>query len=390
VNRSPALIDALLGEQADPDRRAAGLVEAMRLLSPSLSLHACALRETDRVYARVLGAAGQLRPDCEEVLKKEYLRRAVPGDSAAWDLILSKVFGLANHVLVREEFTYANRHHGMLAVALSETGAPESALAARTLLTTMSRHLALRLTVEAQEHEQQTLLNAVRSETALADIGELAAPVFHEVNNFLNALLLEFAILEPAVAEKFRPRLDEIRRQGKDVAALIKQVQQHRRTSRAPPQPIDINGVIARVVEDLRIEVPVAPNASAGTVALQWNPVSNLPLILGNASNVRRLLFFLIKNAAAALGSEGRAVTIHTERADGLVRCHVEDDGPVVSPKALARLFDPGAAGRPGANRLELAACQSIVRRLQGKIEATNRPEGGLRVTVELPATGSS
>ena len=38
----------------------------------------------------------------------------------------------------------------------------------------------------------------------------------------------------------------------------------------------------------------------------------------------------------------------------------------------LPFFFEPAYPGRPGVNRLELAACRSIVRRLQGKIEAVS------------------
>jgi C4-dicarboxylate-specific signal transduction histidine kinase len=69
----------------------------------------------------------------------------------------------------------------------------------------------------------------------------------------------------------------------------------------------------------------------------------------------------------------------------GKVLLDVEDSGPSVVADALDALFNPfAAATRPGENSLERAACWSIARRLEAKLHAAARPEGGLSVTVEF------
>jgi two-component system sensor histidine kinase CpxA len=69
----------------------------------------------------------------------------------------------------------------------------------------------------------------------------------------------------------------------------------------------------------------------------------------------------------------------------------VEDHGPGIPPDQLARVFEPfyrvqEARDRPsGGHGLGLAIAATAVRRHRGRIEASNRAEGGLCVRVQLP-----
>jgi K+-sensing histidine kinase KdpD len=58
----------------------------------------------------------------------------------------------------------------------------------------------------------------------------------------------------------------------------------------------------------------------------------------------------------------------------------VEDDGPDVPEQSMGRIFEPGYECREGMCCLELAACRSIMRRLNGRIEARGRLQGGLTI----------
>ena len=111
--------------------------------------------------------------------------------------------------------------------------------------------------------------------------------------------------------------------------------------------------------------------------------------VSGTAADLQRLVRFLVTNAAAAITSAPGRVTVRTEAVEGKVLLHVEDNGPPVEPARLAEFFEPTVTLREGANRLELATCKTLAhRRLQGAIQAENRPEGGVAVTVTLRPWG--
>jgi signal transduction histidine kinase len=211
---------------------------------------------------------------------------------------------------------------------------------------------------------------------ALADAGELAGPLAHEVNNFLNVVLLQLAILEqtlPAASSD----LAEVRRQGKQLAELVKQWQRARRLPAAEARRLDLNEILQHV----------AANVSGGSdyAAVRLVLTPRLAPIMAIGTDVQRLCLFLLKNAISAAGQGQAQVCVRTEPANGFARLRVEDTGPGLSPESLADFFEPTFTGRPGMDHLEIAACRGIVRRLNGKIYAENLPSGGIAVVVELP-----
>jgi signal transduction histidine kinase len=107
---------------------------------------------------------------------------------------------------------------------------------------------------------------------------------------------------------------------------------------------------------------------------------------LGSVTELRHLVRLLMKNAAAVTTPGQGVIRVRTARSGGNVQLLIEDQGPEVSPELMPKLFEPTVVYREGANSLELAACRSIARRYKGKIDAENRPEGGVVISVEFPA----
>jgi signal transduction histidine kinase len=66
----------------------------------------------------------------------------------------------------------------------------------------------------------------------------------------------------------------------------------------------------------------------------------------------------------------------------------LEDDGPGFAPEICAHLFERRVKGKDSNGRgLGLAFVEAVVRTHGGIITASNRPEGGARLSIELPST---
>jgi signal transduction histidine kinase len=366
LGRATAAIAAAFTRPEEPSHRAERLAAALREFWPAAALAACLLREGNSSEAAVLDSSGLARPDLAGAL-----RAGANGPS------LPALLELVGQRLLLEPVVVAGRWHGALAVAAPADGDAVGEPATRAALAACGRHLALHLEVEASQRDLDLLRQRLTEEIALATIGEMAGPVVHEFNNLLNTMLLQVAVMEQKVDESLLPDLRTIRRQGTNITALVKQWQQCRRRPPAAEQPpLDVNRLTEEVVaalrqqrNDLDMGVDLAPGR---------------PRTRGPAADLRRLLTFLLNNALEVSGT-GRVV-VSTREVEAAVVLRVEDSGPGVLPAALPRLFEPLGEGRPGANRLELAACRTLVRRLQGKLRAENRPTGGVAVIVELPA----
>jgi hypothetical protein len=77
---------------------------------------------------------------------------------------------------------------------------------------------------------------------------------------------------------------------------------------------------------------------------------------------------------------------------DGQVVLHVDDEGPGIPPEELERVFLPFQRLEPSRNRetggmgLGLPITRNIARAHGGDVTLQNRPGGGLRATLILPA----
>ena len=112
------------------------------------------------------------------------------------------------------------------------------------------------------------------------------------------------------------------------------------------------------------------------------------------AADVRRLdriVGNLLDNARQHALDAPVEVTVGADDRDAFVT--VADRGPGVTPDALAHLFDrfykADASRHAGSSGLGLAIAAEHAALLGGTLRASNRPGGGLQVTLRLPVTGS-
>jgi signal transduction histidine kinase len=108
---------------------------------------------------------------------------------------------------------------------------------------------------------------------------------------------------------------------------------------------------------------------------------------------IGRALGNLLENAKRHAGGVER---LRVATGDACVRFEVLDHGPGFTEEVLRRAFEPFySSGREDAARgaslgLGLALVARIAKAHGGRAFAENRPEGGARAVVELPARGPS
>ncbi len=239
--------------------------------------------------------------------------------------------------------------------------------------------------------------------------GEVARRLAHEIKNPLTPIQLAAERLQMKLAGRLPPDQAEVLIRGastivSQVAAMKRMVDDFRDYARVPPAqllPLDLNALISEVaalygVDSTAIDVSRA-TTTAG-VELRLDLASNLPLIEGDATQLRQVIHNLIGNAQEALGTHAAAapprVIVRTElamveegdtRGARGVRLSVEDNGPGFAANILRRAFEPYVTTKPSGTGLGLAMVKKIVDEHGARVELLNRSPGsagGATVTI--------
>jgi len=112
-----------------------------------------------------------------------------------------------------------------------------------------------------------------------------------------------------------------------------------------------------------------------------------LPLVLGDAAQLRQVVHNLIQNAQDASASAAQPmVQVWTEQAPSSqrVRLRILDNGSGFSESVLQRAFEPYVTTKVGGTGLGLAVVKKIADEHQARIEIKNRLEGEQMVGAQV------
>jgi len=232
---------------------------------------------------------------------------------------------------------------------------PEALRAARQAV---GRVLDLELAIMLHTYREDLLAARSRQER-LATFGQLVGSIGHDLRNPLGVIETSLYIL--------RSRIGHDQRAQKHVARIGEQ--------------LDVaNGIITNLLDLIRNK-PLAREP----VRLELLGLGELPLVSGDAGQLRQVFVNLIENAVQAASPAGR-VWVRGDLADGLVRVAVEDSGPGVDDDPRRRLFEPLITTKDRGIGLGLALVKRIVERHGGEVGYEHRPGGGARFLLRLPA----
>jgi hypothetical protein len=207
-------------------------------------------------------------------------------------------------------------------------------------------------------------------------LGELARPVFHECNNFLNDLLMHIALLEGALPESARADFAILKNQAKQLAGLIADWQNYRKPNVPGPCELDLPSLCDEVLHEITREFDIA--AASITVAGP-RPCA----VRSTPGPLKRLCYFLL--ADSVLSTTNRempgAIEIRWRDSEGVI-LQIDDNRPAVSENVLHNWFMPGERIRP--RRLQLAACGALAYRCNAKLRAEHSPLGGVSMVISF------
>jgi nitrogen fixation/metabolism regulation signal transduction histidine kinase len=217
--------------------------------------------------------------------------------------------------------------------------------------------------------------------------GEVARRLAHEIKNPLTPIQLSAERLQMKLESKLEMQNDvDLLNKAtttivNQVAAMKRMVDDFRDYAKTPPavlEPLDVNALVEEIL-NLYL-------TGEGSDIIHLALAPQLPLVMGDATQLRQVIHNLLQNAQDALLDQPPAgvapridvVTeaIHYQSADGgtrvAVRLAISDNGPGFAPKILARAFEPYVTSKARGTGLGLAMVKKIIDEHGGRIDIQN------------------
>ena len=251
-----------------------------------------------------------------------------------------------------------------------------------------------RLDAEQRQLEWR-MLEAQRTES----MAVLAGGVAHDFNNLLVGMLgnADLAMLELPPGAPARARIEGIELAARRAAELARQMLAYSGKGRFVVGELDLHE-LARETSQL-LGATITRKA-----ALEYRFIERLPLVHGDATQIRQVLMNLMTNAAEAIQDAGSTITLETGvfhhsgghledtwPAAELEPGHyalvaVEDTGVGMDEATRRRIFDPFFTTKFTGRGLGLAAVLGIIKGHRGAIRVHSAPGRGSRFELLLPA----
>jgi two-component system NtrC family sensor kinase len=239
------------------------------------------------------------------------------------------------------------------------------------------------------EAERAALYESVAQSQKMAAIGRLAAGIAHEINNPLAIIQAQVGVISDVLAEKpdlpdgdeFRSRIAKIEAQVERGRKVTHQLLGFSRRVGPEAEPVDVAAALDETVGFLEKQL----ESSEVRIVRQYAP--DVPLIRSSLSRMQQVFLNVVNNALDAVGSKGE-VRLVVEAAEGGVRVVVIDNGPGISEKQRAKIFEPFYSTKAGSREhtgLGLAICQEIMKNMGGEISVESGPERGTAFTLWFP-----
>jgi len=238
-----------------------------------------------------------------------------------------------------------------------------------------------------QKQQQQSLMRSAR----LADVGQLAAGVAHEINTPLASVALRAESLlrsteDPSLRDlpAFRNFARYLRTIGEEVfrcKKIVRALLDFSSQQEPEKKPVDLNNLVNGAAELVGHEVRLRQ------VRLERHLDNDLPTVPADAGQLRQVLVALLMNALDA-SSPGGSIRVATSRiGSGHVVLAVEDDGAGIPREVQDKIWSPFFSTKPfgEATGLGLAISHGIVTAHGGSIELDSEPGRGTRIRVLLP-----
>jgi nitrogen fixation/metabolism regulation signal transduction histidine kinase len=229
--------------------------------------------------------------------------------------------------------------------------------------------------------------------------GEVARRLAHEIKNPLTPIQLSAERMQMKLASKLDERDAAMLNRStttivNQVSAMKRMVDDFRDYAKTPPAvlaPLALNPLIEEIL------TLYTGGEERGVIRANLSPA--LPVIMGDATQLRQVIHNLLQNAQDAIGERAEGApapridvttdALNYRNADGAVstavRLQIIDNGIGFAPKILTRAFEPYVTSKPRGTGLGLPMVKKIIDEHGGRIDIQNRADdNGAKIAILL------
>ncbi|HEY9889889.1 MAG TPA: PAS domain S-box protein, partial [Candidatus Obscuribacterales bacterium] len=233
--------------------------------------------------------------------------------------------------------------------------------------------LALARDITARKQMEQ-------AQARLAEIGELAAMIVHEVRNPLTTVMLGLQSFEKMeLPDRAQMRLAYALEESERLQRLLNEILMYAREQHLDLEPLDL-GAFLQTLRDEFSQQPIALDHPLHTVGFEqpgW--------VLGDRDRLQQVFINLLSNACEA-APPGDAIRCVLTCQPQQVTVTLHNGGDPIPPEILPKLTHPFFTTKSSGNGLGLAITRRIIEAHHGSLHFASTAATGTVVTVQLPA----
>ena len=361
-------IDRLLGDARSNRERAQGVAESLHAQFPAAGAAMCRLDVEDPP------AVGAWAADAASV--PSWLRRfsnwlpesgdagttTIDDGGRGWKEVGVPIAG------------GRGRTWGSALLAFGEANSAGDSAAAEPVLGALMHVLALNLAEDEAVRRTELLQEERRLLADAVTAGDAVISLVHGLNNSLNAMMLQAAVVQLKVQEPIRTEIGQIRKEVAATAARMRPLMQFRDARRQKEADGDLHRAVAELLADL-------PEQATGLKSQLGAGRTKLKV---RGSDLKRLLHHFAALAVPAAGSPCR---LRTESTDAETQLIVEPaDMPPSSQSDPGQPFDPYADFVGSDNLLAKLAFDSLLRVAGATVRLHSRGGGRFSTVISWAA----
>ncbi len=256
--------------------------------------------------------------------------------------------------------------------------------------------------MEQMDADRESLSGQLIRATRLAELGEMAAGFAHEINNPLQIINNEQALMKDIWEEwkergllkeaeslaDFEESLDEIHGQIARCTKITQAILKFGRQGEPIRKDVELQAIIPEFV------AMIDQKASVHGIKVDQDISKDTPTIRGDPGQLQQVFINLFNNAIDAItirhgAAGGRLIVKAGPLENGKVEISVIDNGSGISPDNLKKIFSPFFTTKPvgKGTGLGLSVCYGIVQDMGGTMEVRSEMGVGTTFIIRLPAS---